>query len=442
MTNSMRISACLLCTALLLSACSDTWFGDPEKTPLPGDRISILEMQNKLMPEGEAETDFTLPEEWKNDFWPQAGGYPNHAMRHLALNQGELQLAWKTDIGAGSSSRMPLTTSPVVADGKIFALDTENELSAYSIQDGKQLWRIDARKTGEDESVIGGGIAFSGGVLYAGAGYDEVIAVNPANGEIYWRTKLDSPSRAAPTINDGRVFVTTQTNTLTALDAKTGSVLWDYTGLEGTASLVRAASPAAEAGLVIPAFSSGEIYALRIENGAMAWSDNLASMLRLGGLSGIADISGAPVIDKGIVFAISYAGRMVAIDAQTGMRIWTREIGGSDTPWVAGNSVFVLSSEGELVSLSRETGAVRWVTQMKRYADPDSRKNLIIWNGPVLAGGRLLVVGTGGRIAEIDPVTGKLTGQWSTGKNITLPPIVAGATLYLLADDGTLLAYR
>ncbi len=442
----MRLSRPLLLasaiSALALSACSDTWFGAPEKPPLPGERISILEMQNQLMPEAKSETAFTLPEAWANDFWPQAGGYPNHAMAHLALNNGALKLAWSTDIGSGSSTRMPLVARPVVADGRIFAIDTDNRLSAYAIQDGKQLWRIDARKAGEKESVIAGGVAFSGGVLYVSAGYNEIIAVNPVDGSVYWRAKIDSPSRAAPTIDGGRVFVVTQTNALIALDAKTGAVLWDYAGMEGSASLVGGASPAAENGLVIPAFTSGEIYALRVENGALAWSDNLASMLRLGGLGGISDISGYPVIDKGLVFAISYAGRMVAIDAQTGTRVWTREIGGAETPWVAGDSVFVITTQGELVSLARETGVVRWVTQMKRYDNPDKRTGLIVWKGPVLAGGRLIVTGTGGRVAEIAPDTGKLLGQWTTGKNLTVPPIVAGQTLYLLGDDGTLLAYR
>lgn len=428
-------------SVLSLSACG-TWFGEPEKPPLPGERISILEMQNQIVPEAKDETPFSLPEAWNNDFWPQAGGYPNHTMQHLALNSGQLQRAWSANIGAGSSSRMPLVARPVVADGRVYALDTRNRLSAYSVQDGKQLWAVDARKIGEKESGIAGGVAFSGGVLYVSAGFNEIVAVNPANGEIYWRTPIDSPSRSAPTINEGRVFVVTQTNTLTALDAKSGTVLWDYSGLEGSASLVGGASPAAEGGLVVPAFTSGEIYALRIENGSLAWSDNLASMLRLGGLSGIADISGYPVIDKGLVFAISYAGRMVAIDASTGMRIWTREIGGSDTPWVAGNSVFVITTQGELVSLARETGAIRWVTQMRQYDNPEKRSGRIIWSGPVLAGGRLIVTGTGGRVAEIDPNTGKLTAQWSAGKNLTIPPIVAGGALYLLADDGTLLAYR
>lgn len=425
----------------LLGGCG-IFGGDEEKPPLPGERISILDLQNTLAPDAEAASGFSMPAAWDNEFWPQAGGYPNHAMQHLALNGGELKPVWQASIGAGGTSRMPLTARPVVADGRVFALDTKNQVTALSAQDGKPLWKFDARPQGADESVIAGGLAFSGGVLYVAAGYNEIVAVNPANGEVYWRAAIDAPVRGAPTIDNGRVFAVTQTNTLVTLDARSGALLWDYSGFEGAASLVGGASPAADGGLVVPAFSSGEIYALRVENGSMAWSDNLASSLRLGGLSGIADIAGYPVIDKGMVFAISYAGRMVAIDAQTGMRVWTRDVGGSDTPWVAGNTVFVLSSEGELAAMARDTGAIRWVTQMARFADPDKRSQRLLWSGPVLAGGRLFVSGTGGRVAEIDPATGKPGAQWTVGKSLIGPPIVAGKTLYMLTEDGNLLAFR
>lgn len=443
MTPSLKYLPLTLISALFLSACSDTWFGDDETPPLPGERISILELSKELEPENIAESaqGFVAPSEWDNEFWPQGGGYPNHAMQSLALG-GELKQVWRADIGEGSSSRLPLNAQPIVVDGKVFTLDTRARLSAFSMQTGERLWQVNVAPNAEDDPVISGGVSFSGGVLYVTSGYNDVLAANPANGEIYWRKKIDAPSRAAPTIDSGRVFVTSLNNTLTTLDAKTGDILWDFTGLESSAGLLGGAAPAADSALVFPAFTSGEIYALRIENGAVAWSDNLASTLRLGGMSGLTDIKGLPVVDKGLVFAISYSGRIVAIDKQTGMRVWAKDIGGSETPWVAGNTVFVLSSDQTLVALARESGAIRWVTQMKRYEDVQKRKGAIQWAGPVLAGGRLILVGSGGRVAEIDPNDGKLTGQWSAGKDVRMAPVVAGGTLYLLAEDGSLLAYR
>ena len=430
-----------LSVVLLASGCSSVsdMFTD-EDPPLQGERISVLELQQSLEPD-----DVTLetqgliaPQEWQNEFWPQAGGYPNHSMQNLALNAGELKRVWKTDIGAGSSDKIPLTAQPIIVDGVVYAVDAENELSAFSAENGKRLWTKDISNPKEDDDVIGGGIAYSTGLVFATNGYNEILALRAKDGEVYWRKSLPAPSRAAPTVIDGRVFVTTIDNKLLALSARDGSNLWEYLSISEDAGLVGGASPAASRDIVVPVFSSGEVTALRVENGSIAWSDNLSSLCQLGGLNTIADINALPVIDKGLVVSISFSGRLAAIDERTGTRIWQREIGGSQTPWIAGNHIFLLTSENELVALGRETGVIRWVTQLPRLDGKDK----VIFTGPVLAGGRLIIAGTDGRIVEVQPESGEIVRQWESADTVAIPPIVAGGTLYLLSENGTLAAYR
>ena len=119
-----------------------------------------------------------------------------------------------------------------------------------------------------------------------------------------------------------------------------------------------------------------------------------------------------------------------------------RDIGGSETPWLAGNHLFVLSNDNELIALGRDNGVIRWVTQLPRFDDPEDRDGKLYWTGPVLAGNRLIVAGTRGRILEFSPETGDMINEWSVKRSISVPPVVAGGVLYLLADDGTLMAYR
>lgn len=441
----IKKTALCLTTALLLGACSSGWFSDDkEAPPLPGDRVSILELQQQLQPDSEVRVieNYSAPKAWANEYWPQAGGYPNHSMQNLAFSENEPKQIWSTDIGEGTAS-LPLTAQPVVVGGKIFALDTRSQLSAYNIKNGDRLWSVNARKvTEDDDPVITGGIAFSGGVLYVTPGYNEVLAVNPEDGKIFWRAPLNSPSRAAPSILDGRVFVTTLSNSVQAFNAKDGTMLWTYEGIQNDAGILGAASPAANGSLVIPGFSSGEVYALRVENGSVAWSDNLAGVLRLGGLGGLSDIRGLPVVDKGLVYAISFGGKMAAIDERTGTRVWARDIGGSETPWISGSHLFVITGNSEVVALNRETGAIAWVSQLARYEEKETKSGHISWTGPIMAGGRLLAFSADGRAAEISPADGKLIRQWRTERPVRIPPVVAGGTLYLLAEDGSLMAYK
>lgn len=435
----MRFVLLLSALFLVLTACSS----DDDKPPLEGDRISVLDLQSDLrVEEIENLPPLELPKQWKNGFWPQAGGYPNHVLEHLSLNPDQLSRVWKADIGSGSSARLPLNAQPVTADGRIFTIDTDSTVRAFDIKNGRQLWSVDIRPEEEDDEVISGGISHSDNVLYVTGGYDEILALNPENGAIIWKEKMGAPSRAAPTIMDGRVYVSTLNDSVLAFDATNGQVLWEYNSIGESAGLLGAASPAVNRDIVVPAFSSGEIYALRVENGSVVWSDDLSSVSYLGGLNTLSDIKALPVLHDGIVYAISFGGKMVAIDERTGERLWQKDVSGSQAPWVAGNALFVFSSDNQLISMNAKTGDVRWIKQLNRYQKPESKSGPITWTGPLLAGERLILASSDGRLLEVAPSDGTFLRESKLGHSILIPPLIAGDTLYLLGEDGSLLAYR
>ncbi len=427
------------------SSVSNLFSKDEPEHRLEGERISVLELQKSLTPERTLEegTEFSLPQQWDNTSWPQAGGYPNHSMHNLSLSENKLERAWKSDIGQGSTGDLPLNAQPIVAEGKVFALDTDLRLSAFDAQNGKNLWRVKVEHEDEDEKVIGGGIAYAHGTLYVTNGYDEVLAISPSNGDIQWRKRLPTPSRAAPTVLDGRLFVTTIDSRLVALSAKDGTGLWEYNGIGETAGLLGAASPGANADIVVPVFSSGEVTALRVENGSVAWSDNLASVRKYGGgLESLSDIRAMPIVDRGIIIAVSFSGKLAAIDERTGTRIWQKEISSLQTPWVAGNLLFVLSSDNQLVALSMVDGSIFWIKQLPQFEDEKDKEDPIHWSGPVMAGDRLIVVSSDGKLLEISAHNGDIEQTIKTGANIQITPVVANNTLYMLSDSGVLFAYR
>jgi outer membrane protein assembly factor BamB len=113
-----------------------------------------------------------------------------------------------------------------------------------------------------------------------------------------------------------------------------------------------------------------------------------------------------------------------------------------DTPVVAGDFVFVLSNDGEVIALTRQSGRVRWVMPLQRYEDPDDRTGPIIWNGPVLGGGRLWLTNSIGDLVALSPNNGQEVQRLNLPDNAFLPPIIANNTLYVLTDGGTLAAYR
>lgn len=188
--------------------------------------------------------------------------------------------------------------------------------------------------------------------------------------------------------------------------------------------------------------SSGELTALRTDNGSVLWTDSLSPSMQTGGISSLPDIAALPVIDKGAIFAVSYGGKIVSIDQATGQRIWTRDIGGAKDPWVSGNMIFFISSNAELVALGRDTGAMAWVKSLAEFDAEGKSNNSLMWNGPILAGNRLIITSAGESLLEISPQDGTLIRKTDLGFHVALPPVVAGQTLYLVSDDGTLSAWK
>jgi len=425
-----------------LSACSSD--GD-DRPPLEGERLSVLDLQKELITDVQSAdaSKIIIPPLYKNAFWPQAGGYPSHVMQNLGLNIGEdgLKRLWRSSIGEGSG-RIPLTAQPIIADGKAYTLDSRALLSAFDITNGRRLWQVSVKHLAEDEPVIGGGVAFADGTLYVSAGYDEALAVSPEDGTISWRTPLPAPARAAPTVMQGRVFLTLLNNTIVALNAGNGEQIWEHNGNNQSAGLVGAASPAADRDIVVPGLSSGELLALRVENGALAWKDNLLPSRRIAGLSGISDIRAMPVLEGDLIIAISYGGKIAALDKRTGNRLWQRDISGAEMPWIAANVIYVLSSDNELIALDKTTGAIYWMSQLDKFENMKKRTGALNWTGPLMADGRLILAGTNGHILEIDPSNGAIINRTKTRQKVRISPVIASGMLFILSEDGSLSAYQ
>ena len=429
---------------IVLGACdlASGIFGEEDDDPLQGQRISVLALDP--VPEVDPRIQdliVRLPRPRATAHWPQLGGYPHHAMHHL-LTGGPLDRIWSASVGAGSSDEFQLTALPVVANGRVYAMDSEGRVSSFSAEDGNELWRVEVMPEDEEEDALGGGIAYYQGRLFVTTGAGEVIALDGIGGEVRWRIRIGAPLRAAPTVSNGRLFAVSNDNKLYALSADDGRELWTHQGIAEPARLMGAASPAVTDDTVIAAYSSGEIFALQVENGRALWSDTLSFAGRVSTLGSLSDINGSPVIDQGQVFALSHAGRLVAIDLRKGNRIWEQELAGTEMPWVAGDFIYVLTVNGEVLCLSRRDGRIRWVRPLTRFDDPQDRTGEIFWSGPLLVSDRLIVTSSRGDGLAISPYTGDILGRTEFPDGVELAPIAADGTVYVLTNEGELVALK
>ena len=278
MRHVTRVTTFLM-AATLLAGCSTVSgiFKKVKKVTVPGERIAVLvnEADIEIDP-ATAALAMSLPAAEANTEWAQSGGNARKAVGHVALGSA-LGVAWTASIGEGSGKGGRLGGGPVVADGKVFTMDTQGVVRAFDASNGSQLWSSRFGEIGDNRaSIYGGGVAYDGGRVYATNGLGYVAALDAGNGGQVWVVRPGGPLRGEPSVADGAVYVMSQDNQLYSLKASDGSTNWSNAAALEIAGVFGTAAPAYAQGTVVAGFSSGELNAYRYENGRQVWQDALS----------------------------------------------------------------------------------------------------------------------------------------------------------------------
>jgi outer membrane protein assembly factor BamB len=454
-----RLVPVLLVVALGASGCStlghlNPFKGSGPKETATGERISIIPAGEKLeVSESLKGADFALPAPTAVTDWPLPGGTLEQSVQHVDAAPN-LAIAWRRSIGRGSGRGFYITAPPIAVGGRIYTMDAEAGVSAHDAQTGAEVWRTNIRPTDNrrDREGFGGGIAYANGKLYVSSGFRQVVQLDATTGVMGWRTRTEQPIHAAPTVIDGRVMVVALDNSFLTFDAATGAPGWTYQALSEPARILAASSPAVSGETVVASFGSGELVALREQNGSDLWNAALSRASQTSALSEIRDIPGRPVIYQGDVFAVSHSGVFAATDLRSGQARWSLPVVGVTTPWPAGDVVYVVSRDGQLVCAARDSGQIYWITDLNAGVKPRKTGGFLwigrhtapkpLWSSPILANNRLVLVGSSGDLVAVNAKTGAVDRRERLGAPAIIGPIASGNMLYVVTDNGQLIALR
>lgn len=417
----LLLPACVL----LLTAC-----GDKDQASLPGERTPVLASLPTLPPTAEPRAAPVPP--------PGTPGHPSLA-EGIAPRP-----AWSANIGHGTDKRTPLVARPVLSDGRVFTMDANGMVRAFDAGSGALAWEAKTRPKDEDKGPVTGGLAAEGGRVFVTTGVAAAVALDANTGQEVWRAVLSAPARAAPAVDRGRVLVITRDARVTALSAETGSIMWVHYGFAPPLALLTAAPPAPAGDVVLAAMPGGEVTALEAVTGAFVWARALDP--RSGAVTGptgrVADVAAPLVVAGKRAFALSAAGTLAAFNTETGKGAWTQPLSGASAPALAGTSLFALSEPGILAAIDAQSGAVLWTRPLDTRKDmEDMESDPLAWYGPVLAGGRLFLTASDGRVAVFGAAGGDPLPGWSVGTKLAQPPVAGYGRLYILTDAGQLLAF-
>lgn len=386
---------------------------------------------------------FSLPAPQANSAWTQGIASPATRVAHPALG-ASLQLAWSVDIGEGDGKRTRITADPIVAGGRIFTLDSQARVSAVSTG-GKLIWSRDLVPPGESGSdATGGGLAFGDGTLFVASGFGRLTALDAATGGTLWSQDLKTVATGSPTVYDDLVYLVSGDEIGWALDANNGRIRWQLSSTPDNNNVLGAPAPAVSDKYAVFAFGSGAVQTAFRKGGLRRWDAQVAGRRRGFAAASVTDITTDPVIDGRQVYVGSHSGRTIALDLESGERLWTAADGPLGPVWPAGGSLFMVSDRNELLRLSAEDGRRLWAHKLPFFtkAKPKKQNEIYAHYGPIIAGGRLIVASNDGKMRLFNPQDGRPLGTVAVPGGATTNPVVAGRTLYLVSTKGQLLAFR
>ena len=387
--------------------------------------------------------DLRLPGPQPVPAWTHQGGNAQHIAAHAEL-PSELTLSWSRRIGAGDGKRHQISAAPVAQGGQVYTLDSQSMVTALD-ETGTILWQSELGKSSDAlKDASGGGLAVGGTQLFVTTGFGTVVALDTTSGAELWTQDLASYGGASPTVYDDLLYISARDGAAWAIDTSNGRIKWQVAGPTVAAGHTGGPGPAVSDKYAVFPFGTGDVLASFRKGGLRSWSSGLSGA-RLGLASTqVRDLTGQPVIEGSSVYLASSAGRMAAVDLNTGLRIWTAKQGSQGHILVAGGAVFAVSDAGNLIRLSKDDGALIWSTPLPKFTKKSvkSRAKIHAHYGPILAGGRLILASSDGLIRQFNPADGTLITTVDLPSGAASAPIVVNGTLYVLSTKGDLLAFR
>jgi eukaryotic-like serine/threonine-protein kinase len=359
--------------------------------------------------------------------------------RLYAIDAERGTVKWTLKTGARVAS------SPAVADGMVFVESYDDTLYAVDASSGRPKWKfatrgerrfagthlhglLPAAQTMPDPvDVYLSSPAVWQGAVYFGSGDGNVYALDAKTGTVRWQFRTGDVVHASPAIVDGTVFIGSWDSWFYALDAVTGKLRWRFKSGEDTVihnQVGFQSSAAVVDGVVYVGCRDAHLYVLDAHTGALRWSF---------GTNGSWVNTSPAVRDGRVYFATSDTRMLYAFDAATGKPVWSHTFSGSffASPSIAGGLLYVANWDGRVTAVDLASGAPKQVFQtdasrqnLAQYSNPDGSMNF-----------------AAARLHDLyDGWVGALERIWTSMGSFLSSPVIVGGVLYIGSMDGHLYA--
>jgi outer membrane protein assembly factor BamB len=336
-----------------------------------------------------------------------------------------LEKVWSRSIGEGQGETFNMLV-PAIDGEQIYAADVEGLVVAMDRNTGKVLWKEDL------ELPVSGAVGAGYGLVVVGTLKGEIIALDSASGEEKWRARVTSEVLAAPALNGDVVLVQTQDDRLIAFDMYTGDQRWIFENTPAVLTLRGTGSPILTNRLAVAGLSTGKVIALDAQRGVPVWEQRIAVPQGRSELERVVDIDGGLLLSAGTLYAVSYQGRVAALDFESGQVLWQREASSSVGVAQGYGSVYVSLASGTIEGVDERSASALWSN------DALARRQL---SAPEVFSSYVAFGDLEGYLHLVSQVDGRFVGRTRIDSDgLRARPLVVGDMLYAFGNGGNLVA--
>ena len=310
--------------------------------------------------------------------------------------------------------------------------------------EGRVVWSRDLGTPTRGAPVVHDGIVYVGG-------YFKLIALESATGQVAWEYKTPSPLDHSVAIADDLLYVGLLNHRILALDRNTREVRWEFK-TEGPI----VASPVVDGGIVYVGSSDSFLYALDAATGKPLWQQEIQGELR-----------SAPAVSYGRVFATDNLGNLYMFDARTGQsKLRFRTMGNTKASPVVSNEIAYFPAGGRVYAVDAQAREIPGEFQFKRVwsqfwvwripgmprppvqkggrwrFDPEAQTSSGLVATPAVTSDSLYVGSFHGNFYGVDAHSGRETWRFAAEDAIFGSAVVLGDRVYFGSTDGFFYALR
>ena len=330
--------------------------------------------------------------------------------------------AWKTDTGdaGGYLFRPQVEGDDVLAAGG-------SRVVRVAVANGNTAWRID---TGVKLSA---GAGAGQGLVLAGGGKGELLALDLASGQPRWKMALSSEVTGQLLALVDTVIARTGDGRVHGLAAADGSHKWLYSRNLPALSLRGSGGMVMRDDVLYVGFPGGKLVALNAANGAQLWEATVALPRGATELERVADVMGNPVVDERQVCAVAYQGRVACFDRRNGAPLWTRDTSSNSGLAMDERNVYVTDDKDAVTAYDKASGRAGW------RQDKLARRQV---TAPLALGAWVVVADGEGYVHVLSADDGSFVARARVDSSVRTAPVDIGPGFAVQTAKGSVVAFR